>query len=100
MLGVIEGKEVDGEGAQSLQNIWLASESVITPREAESASPGIPNISELTLDASQTCDAVSIRFMASEEQIFNVHVDKWLCCQRNECIFHQQKSYGRSNGIV
>ena len=74
MSGEMKGKEVDREGAQSLHNIWLASESGTTPREAESASPGLPNISDLTLDASQTRDAVSIRFMASEEQIFNVHL--------------------------
>ena len=40
MLGVNEGKEVDGEGAQSLHNIWLEGEAENTPEEAGTASPG------------------------------------------------------------
>ena len=38
MLGVNEGKEVDGEGAQSLQNIWLEGEAENTPGKAGTAS--------------------------------------------------------------
>ena len=72
MLGVIEGKEVDGEGAQSLQNIWLEGESDNTPGKAGTASPGIPNISTISMASSNTTEVVDIEFVASEEQTFKV----------------------------
>ena len=70
MLGVNEGKEVDGEGAQSLHNIWLEGEAENTPEEAGTASPGIPNISTISMNSSNTTEVVSIEFVASEEQTY------------------------------
>ena len=73
MLGVTEGNEVDGEGAQSLQNnIWLEGESEETPGQAGTASPGIPNMSTISMDSSNTTEVVNIEYVASEEQIFQV----------------------------
>ena len=73
MLGVNEGIEVDGEGAQSLQNnIWLEGESEETPGQAGTASPGIPNISTISMNSSNTTEVVNIEFVASEEQTFKV----------------------------
>ena len=73
MLGVTEGNEVDGEGAQSLQNnIWLEGESEETPGQAGTASPGIPNMSTISMDSSNTTEVVNIEYEASEEQIFQV----------------------------
>ena len=73
MLGVNEGNEVDGEGAQSLQNnIWLGGESEETPGQAGTASPGIPNMSAISMDSSNTTEVVNIEYVASEEQIFKV----------------------------
>ena len=73
MLGVNEGNEVDGEGAQSLQNnIWLGGESEETPGQAGTASPGIPNMSTISMDSSNTTEVVNIEYVASEEQIFKV----------------------------
>ena len=65
MLGVNEGKEVDGERAQSLQdNIWLQGESENTPGQAGTASPGIPNISTTSMDSSNTTEVVTIEYAA------------------------------------
>ena len=72
MLGVNEGKEVDGEGAQSLHNIWLEGEAENTPGQAGTASPGIPNISTMSMDSSNTTEVVTIEYAASEEQSFQV----------------------------
>ena len=73
MLGVNEGKEVDDEGAPSLQtNIWLQGESEKTPGQAETASPGIPNISAISMVSSNTTEVVIIEYVASEEQNFQV----------------------------
>ena len=73
MLGVNEGNEVDGEGAQSLQNnIWLEGESEETPGQAGTASPGIPNMSTISMNSSNTTEVVNIEFVASEEQTFKV----------------------------
>ena len=73
MLGVNEGNDVDGEGAQSLQNnIWLEGESEETPSQAGTASPGIPNMSTISMDSSNTTEVVNIEYVASEEQIFQV----------------------------
>ena len=73
MLGVNEGKEVDDEGAPSLQtHIWLEGESEETPGQAGTASPGIPNMSTISMDSSNTTEVVNIEYVASEEQIFKV----------------------------
>ena len=72
MLGVTEGKEVDGEVAQSLHNIWLEGESENTPEDAGTASPGIPNMSAISMDSSNTTEVVNIEFVASEEQTYKV----------------------------
>ena len=68
MLGVNEGNEVDGEGAQSLQSIWPEGEPENTPGQAGTASPGIPNMSAISMDSSNTTEVVNIEYVASEER--------------------------------
>ena len=72
MSGEMKGKEVDREGAQSLHNIWLEGEAENTPEEAGTASPGIPNISTISMNSSNTTEVVNIEFVASEEQTYKV----------------------------
>ena len=80
MLEVNEGKEVDGEGAQSLHNIWLEGETENTPGQAGTASPGIPNMPAISMDSSNTTEVVNIGYVASEEQIFQVSLAVIKCC--------------------
>ena len=63
-----EKKWTAGEGAQSLQNIWLEGEAENTPGKAGTASPGIPNMSTISMNSSNTTEVVNIEFVASEEQ--------------------------------
>ena len=72
MKEVMQGKEVDNEGAQCLQNIWPEGESENKSGEAGTASPEIPDTPTMPMDISHTTEVVEIEYVATAEETFTV----------------------------